>query len=289
MKQNHSQEGVVNPAVDRNASSSGKASSSKSSEIAKEIRSLLGIILLAVGLRTFIAEPFGIPSGSMIPSLLIGDYLYVAKYEYGYSNYSLPFSPNLFKGRIFERRPKSGEVAVFMGENMEESRTFVGKFFEKIWGPSYMRYIKRVIGVPGDTVEIKKGIVFINGIEAKQRRIEDFVERTATGRLKHTPQYIETLPNGKEHILLREDPEGLRPEDNMGPYQVPEDQYFMMGDNRNHSGDSRFSYMGYIPLERFIGPAKFTFFSVDSNIWDIWKVFEWPEIIRGSRIFKWIQ
>lgn len=233
--------------------------------------SLVVAILIALALRTFVAEPFSIPSSSMVPSLLVGDYLYVAKYGYGYSRYSLPFGPNLFSGRIFGTDPKQGEVAVFMGARDPD-----------------VRYIKRVIGTPGDIVENKRGVLYVNGIEAKQRQIEDYVEKTATGRHKRVAQYIETLPNGVEHKIIREDPEGLVPEDNMGPYHVPKDHYFMMGDNRNGSGDSRFPFMGYIPYDNFVGPAKFVFFSIDASILDIWRVWDWPEIIRTKRIFSWI-
>lgn len=234
--------------------------------------SLWGIVVaifVALCLRTFLAEPFSIPSGSMIPTMLIGDYLYVAKYGYGYSRYSFPFGPDLFEGRIMNNPPKRGDVAVFMGAR-----------------DPWERYIKRVIGLPGDVVEIKNGYVHINGESCPQKRIEDYVEKKASGRIKRTAQFVETLPNGVDHLILREDVEtGGRPEDNMGPYHVPAGHYFMMGDNRNHSGDSRMS-MGYIPLENFVGPAKFIFFSIDSSILDIWKIWEWPEIIRTKRIFS---
>lgn len=233
--------------------------------------SILVAVLIAVGLRTFLAEPFSIPSTSMVPSLLVGDYLYVSKYSYGYSRYSFPFGPPLFKGRILGTKPETGQVAVFMGARDPD-----------------VRYIKRVIGTPGDIVEIKKGVVYINGKEATQKRIEDYVEKTVVGRHKRVAQYIETLPNGVEHKIIREDPTGMVPEDNMGPFHVPENHYFMLGDNRNGSGDSRFPSMGYIPYENFVGPAQFIFFSIDSSILDIWKVWEWGDIIRGKRIFKWI-
>ena len=244
---------------------------SKKSKFFKEAKGLFWAILVAIALRTFVAEPFSIPSPSMVPSLLVGDYLYVSKYSYGYSRYSLPFGPNIFSGRIFGTPPQCGQVAVFMGAT------------------DGVRYIKRVIGHPGDTIDIKQGVLFINGVEATQRRIDDYTEKTVVGREKHMAQYIERLPNGVEHLIIREDQDGNLASDNMGPVQVPENHYFMMGDNRNNSGDSRFDQMGTIPLDNFVGPAQFVFFSIDSSILDIWRVWQWDEIIRTKRIFTWIK
>jgi len=235
------------------------------------IGSIIVAVLVALALRTFVAEPFAIPSGSMIPSLLVGDYLFVTKYNYGYCRYSFLFGWPPFKGRVFPHQPKRGEVVVFMGGEGNETR-----------------YIKRLIGLPGDTVDIKKGVVYINGEPAPQKRIEDYVERTASGRTKSMAQYLETLPGGVEHLMIREDPQGDRPEDNKGPFHVPEGHYFMMGDNRNHSGDSRYDSMGYIPFNNLVGPAKLIFFSVDSSIWDLLRVWDWPETFRYKRVFHWI-
>jgi len=234
-------------------------------------KSLLVAIIVALALRIFLVEPFSIPSGSMMPTLVVGDYLFSSKYTYGYSRYSFPFGPNLFSGRIGGSKPQIGQISIFMGAKDPD-----------------VRYIKRIVGLPGDTVDIKGGILYINGQEAKQRRIEDYVSTTVVGREKHVAQYIETLPNGVEHKILREDVAGTGPANNMGPFHVPEGHYFMMGDNRDGSGDSRFG-MGYIPEENLVAPAKFIFCSVDSSILDIWRVWEWPEIVRLKRFFSWIE
>lgn len=252
---------------------------SKGSKIVKEIVSLAGAILFAVTLRTFWAEPFSIPSGSMIPTMLIGDYLYVAKYGYGYSRYSFPFWPDVTTGRFLDTKPERGEVVVFAGPPPGGT----GKEAPDT------RYIKRLIGLPGDKIEMIKGVLYINGTPVKMERIEDYEEKSSTGRIRKTPRYLETLPNGVTHPILREDTHGFGFGDNIGPYIVPENHYFMMGDNRNHSGDSRFPSMGYIHYDQLIGPAKFSFFSIDSSIMDLWKIWKWDEIIRLDRIMKWIR
>ena len=248
----------------------------------KSILSFFGVVFLALGLRFFVAEPFAIPSPSMYPTLIEGDYLYVSKFNYGFSRYTFhlfglvkqffPHSPKAFEGRILSHSPKRGDVAVFMGEEDE------------------VRYVKRVIGLPGEKIEFKKGIIYINDQEVPQERIEDYQTRTSLRAAKRIPQYIETLPNGYKHKILRQDPDGLLFADNMGPFYVPEGRYFMVGDNRNSSADSRFPRpVGYVPLENFLGPAQFIFFSIDSSFWDIWRVWEWPVIIRLKRFFTWIQ
>ena len=243
--------------------------------------SLIGLILLALSLRFFVAEPFVIPSPSMHPTLIEGDYLYVSKFNYGFSRYTFhlfgwmdrlfPNSPKLFEGRFFERSPKRGDVAVFLGEH------------DKV------RYVKRVIGLPGEKIQFKKGVIYINDKPLKQERIEDYVTPTVLGVDNRVAQYIETLPNGYKHKILREDPEGNYSGDNTDPYYVPERRYFMVGDNRNHSADSRYPHpVGYVPIENFLGPAQFIFFSIDSSFWDIWRIWDWPTIIRFSRFFTWI-
>lgn len=243
----------------------------------RTIFSFLGMLALVFSLRFFVAEPFAIPSPSMYPTLIEGDYLYVSKFNYGYSRYNLhlfglvkevfPNAPKLFEGRIFAKQPKRGDVAVFLGEHDQ------------------VRYVKRVIGFPGEKIEFKKGIVYINDEPLPQERIEDYSERTILLNSK-TPQYIETLPNGYRHKILRDDADGNEPADNMGPYYVPEGRYFMVGDNRNHSADSRYDTpVGFVPFENFLGPAQFIFFSIDSSFWDVWRIWEWPEIIRLKRFF----
>ena len=220
--------------------------------------------IAAIAIRVVVFEPYTIPSGSMIPTMLIGDYLYVHKSGYGISRYSFPFyHPTFMKGRYFESRPERGDVVVF-----------------KVPHDTDTNYIKRLIGMPGDKVQMKKGVLHINGEAVPQKRIEDYVEKTASGRTKKTPRFIETLPNGKEYPILRDGLDGKQPFDETQEFTVPEDHYFMMGDNRNHSGDSR-SALGPIPFEKFVGPAKMVLVSVDSSILDIWKLHK----IRYKRLF----
>jgi len=258
-------------------------------------------ILVAFGvamvLRLIIAEPFKIPSGSMKPTLLIGDYLYVSKYTNGYSLYSIPQMPEFlggnyesklfhwmrdqgwFSGRIFGKPFEIGQVAVFHGTpTMGEDN-------------KHKLFIKRVVGQPGDRVQVRQGVLYINEVPCPQRRIEDYQEETESGRLESVAQFIEIMPNGYEHLILRRDLEGSSDVNNTPEYKVPEGHYFMMGDNRDASGDSRHraSDMEFVPFEQFLGPAQFTWFSVKYGIFDLWKVWEWPSIIRGSRIFKWIK
>ena len=210
----------------------------------RESRTILLGIGIALMLRMFLFEPFNIPSGSMYPTLHIGDFVLVSKYEYGYSRYSILTSPNLFKGRIFTDTPKRGDVAVFRNP----FRTDID-------------YVKRVVGLPGDVVQVRKGRLYINGKRLKRKRVEDFNYRLENGRQITVPQYIETLPNGKTYRIL-EMAGDQGPLDNTPPFEVKRGHYFMMGDNRDNSVDSRVGHsVGQVPLENYIGPAKYVFMS----------------------------
>lgn len=232
--------------------------------IGETIRTVAYAVLIAVVIRTLAYEPFNIPSGSMIPTLLVGDYLFVSKFSYGYSRYSLPFSPPLFEGRILEGVPERGDVAVF-----------------KLPSDNSTDYIKRIIGLPGDRIQVIEGILQINGEAVKRRQIEDYVSGSGFA----IPQYIETLPNGVEHRILEQqgDQGGL---DNTDVYVVPAGHYFAMGDNRDNSKDSRvLNEVGYIPAENLVGRAEFLFFSTDGTAgWlEPWK---WFGAIRYDRLFN---
>src|SRR5262249_28891757 len=202
----------------------------------------------------------------MKPTLLIGDYLFVSKWSYGYSRYSLPLGLPLFSGRIFGASPQRGDVAVFKRPTDPQ-----------------VDYIKRIIGLPGDRIQVKEGILYINGQAVQRQKIEDYVEQRGLGIETRWTQYIETLPNGVQHrIIERSDDEVL---DNTDVYVVPPDHYFAMGDNRDNSQDSRvLDAVGYIPAENLVGRAEFIFFSTngEAEIWQFWK---WPEAIRWDRIF----
>jgi signal peptidase I len=229
------------------------------------VRTMIYAILMAVVVRTFLFEPFNIPSGSMIPTLLVGDYLFVSKYSYGYSRHSFPFSLVPMSGRIFEHEPARGDVVVF--KYPRDNKT---------------DYIKRVIGLPGDRIQMQDGRLFINGTLVSREKVDDFVYRDTAGSVLRALQYKETLPGGKVHYIL-EDGDNRR-YDNTPEVTVPEGHYFMMGDNRDHSADSR-ADVGFVPAENLVGRAEFLFFSTDgtASILQFWR---WPFATRFERFFN---
>ena len=248
------------------AKQSGLATKKKKSGWWETFKTIVYAVIAALIVRTVAYEPFNIPSGSMKSTLLVGDYIFVSKFSYGYTHYSLPWSPNLFSGRIFGSTPERGDVAVF-----------------KLPADNETDYIKRIIGLPGDRIQVLDGILYLNGEAVPRERIEDFVETDPGGVERRTPQYIETLPNGKRYTTLDSTPTGSL--DNTSIFVVPEGHYFAMGDNRDHSQDSRTINVGYIPEENLIGRADSIFFSSNgtAHIWEFWK---WGSAVRGSRIFK---
>jgi signal peptidase I len=234
-------------------------------------KALFYAILLAVLIRTLWLQPFHIPSGSMIPTLLIGDNLFVSKTAYGYSRYSIPFGAyiNYFPGRIWGAEPKLGEVAVFRSPVDSDTD-----------------FIKRVIGVPGDRVQMKEGILHINDVPCPVEPHGEYVTVDDDKAVFKSPQYIETLPNGLKHLIIKKEPFGQSTYDNTPVYVVPQGHYFMMGDNRDGSNDSRAQgVVGYIPYENLVGRASFIFFSTGGHIalWEIWK---WPLTAHYDRILK---
>ncbi len=232
------------------ATASTASSAPKKEGLWSLIRSFLIAVLLAMIVRTFLFEPFHIPSGSMKPTLLIGDYIFVSKYSYGYSRYSIPFGFRLFDGRVLASTPERGDVIVF-----------------KLPRDPKTNYIKRLIGLPGDSIQMRNGVLYINGEAVKLKRIDNFIDKQQGDKVIR--QYIETLPNGVEHLVLDEVRSGSL--DDTGIYHVPEGMYFFMGDNRDNSTDSRvYSDVGFVPDENLVGKAQVIFFSSSGPFWQIW-------------------
>ena len=241
-----------------------EGSQSSAGAFLETLRTVVIAVLIALGVRTFAYEPFNIPSSSMEPTLLIGDYLFVSKLSYGYSRYSIPFSPGLFDGRVFFTEPTVGDVAVFRTPRDVTTD-----------------YIKRIVGLPGDQIEVREGVLHINGEAVKRERLlpselDEIDYPSASGAV-----YIETLPNGRRH-LIHEHLLDRGPLDNFKPIVVRPGHFFAMGDNRDNSQDSR-SIVGQIPFENLIGRADVLFFSHDGrSAW--WEVWRWPGAIRFGRI-----
>jgi len=222
-------------------------------------------IAIALVIRTFMFEPFNIPSGSMKPNLMIGDYLFVSKYSYGYSRYSLPFGLPLIPGRLLAAAPKRGDVAVF-----------------RLPSNPGTDYIKRVIGLPGDRIQMKGGRLFINGNMVTRELVDRTIDSERDGFEQPMTIYNETLPGGVQHLIYEESDAG--PLDDTREFVVPEGHFFMMGDNRDNSQDSRVTDMvGFVPFINFVGRAERIFFSTNgyARLWEFWR---WPQTVRYGRI-----
>lgn len=240
----------------------------KAGGIKETVKTLVYAVAIALVVRTFAFEPFNIPSGSMKPTLLVGDYLFVSKFAYGYSRYSLPLGLPLFSGRVFDRLPERGDVVVF-----------------KLPSDNRTDYIKRVVGLPGDRIQVRDGVLQINGEAVRLEPAGQF-EEEFDGRTVPVPMYEEILPGGARHRIMDLTSSGSL--DNTGVFPVPAGHIFAMGDNRDNSLDSRVENVGYIPIENLIGRAEVIFFSVNGHS-SFWQPWTWPWGIRYGRLFTLIR
>jgi signal peptidase I len=249
--------------ADRSASEKAK----QQGGVWETIKVVIEALLIALVFRTFLFHPFNIPSGSMEPTLLIGDYLFVSKFSYGYSRYSFPIDLSFIHGRIWEGVPKRGDVVVFRPPREPQTD-----------------YIKRVIGLPGDKIQVIDGVLNINGKPVPRVAEGEWEGEGRFGNDAPIPQFRETLDDGVSYLTL--DMGDFPQADNTRVYEVPPEHYFLMGDNRDNSQDSRFldGPVGYVPAENLVGRADIIFFSVEgAPAWAFWK---WPWSVRPGRLFN---
>jgi signal peptidase I len=253
---------------DRNSRADEAGKAKDEGGLWETVKVVVQALLIALVIRTLLFQPFNIPSGSLVPTLLVGDYLFVSKYTYGYSRHSLPFSPDIMKGRVWGAEPVRGDIAVF-----------------KLPKDGTTDYIKRVIGLPGDRIQMIDGLLHINNEPVKRERIADYVTTDAWGRSTAVARYRETLPGGVAHVVIERDGDkGYW--DNTKVYTVAPGHFFMMGDNRDNSTDSRDGQsVGQVPYENFVGRAEIIFFSIEEGE-AAWKIWEWPWTVRWSRLFN---
>jgi len=233
-----------------------RKASVKKTGFASFLKVVCEALVIATLFRSCAFDNFHVPSGSMKPTLLVGDKLTISKYTYGYSKYSFPFALIPFNGRFFEKEPQRGDVIVF-----------------KLPSDGKTNYVKRLIGLPGDRIKMTSGVLFINGEEVKKEKIEDFEDTLENGDKVTVSQYIETLPNGVKHTTL--DYYDGSFQDTTEEYIVPEDCYFFMGDNRDSSQDSRFPQVGFVHKEYILGKVRLIIISSPETLLN---PFKWGEI-----------
>ncbi len=233
------------------------------------VKTIAIALLVALVLRVFLFQPFTIPSASMEPTLLEGDYIIVSKYTYGYSRHSAPFSPPLFEGRVMDRAPTRGDIVVF--KLPRDGRT---------------DYIKRLVGMPGDRIQVREGVLFINGRAVPRNAAGTGLIQSPFGFERPVERFQETLPNGREYMTFDLGPDGEV--DNTGVFTVPAGHYFMMGDSRDNSVDSRYPPdfgVGFVPAENLVGKAEMIVFSWNPEA-ALFKPWTWFTEIRPDRFFN---
>ena len=239
-------------------------------KIIENIKTIIYALIIALIIRSFLFQPFYIPSSSMEPNLLVGDRLFVSKYSYGYSRHSLPFSPNLTNKRYLSKKPERGDVIVF--KTPADNRT---------------DYIKRLIGLPGDTLQIIDGDLYLNNQKIQRNKTEITININCGSEMLNVNSFEEILPNGKKYIAVYNKEGSMQ---NTDKFIVPKEHYFFMGDNRDCSKDSRFlSSVGYVAFSNLVGKASLIFFSNDTKMGNFFKFWKWHKSIRLGRFFNKIQ
>jgi len=235
--------------------------------IIENVKTIFYAMIIAVVIRSLFFQPFYIPSSSMEPTLLIGDRIFVKKYSYGYSKHSFPFSPPFFSNRIFNKKPKRGDLVVF--KTPADNRT---------------DYIKRLMGLPGDTIQFINGKLFLNGTEILRTVINKEYKIRCGSLTREINAFKETLPNGKEYVAVYNKIGSMQ---NTDEYKVPLGHFFFLGDNRDCSKDSRYlSSVGYVSKENLVGKATIIFFSNDTVSGSILKFWNWDQSLRVKRFFN---
>lgn len=251
------------------------AQTEEKKNLKSEITSLLLVILFALSIRTFVIELFFVPTPSMQATILRNDYIFSTKYSYGFSRYSIPFSPDLFKGRVLASVPERGDIIIMRPPHDMTTR-----------------YIKRLIGLPGEKIEIKKDVTYINDIPVERVKVGEYFDETNQEYVK----YKETFPNGLRFYTYKlKELDGIAEtgHSDFGPYIVPKDHFFFMGDNRDQSGDSRYQ-LGFVPFKNLIAKAQFVFLSTKEIFWDkklgildqLARSWTWLSSVRFDRLFK---